>query len=89
MALRGSRTDLPLYEMSMAGGVAGFAQSFVRCPVERIKTVMQTVKNPDGSAYFRNTFHCIKDLWKTQGLRGGLMRGLTATFGREVPCVDF
>ena len=79
--------ELAVVEMCCAGGVAGFAQSFVRGPVERVKTVMQTTKNPDGSSYYRSTFSCIKDLLKTQGLSGGLFRGLSATIAREVSCV--
>jgi len=79
--------ELAVAEMCCAGGVAGFAQSFVRGPVERVKTVMQTTKNPDGSSYYRSTLSCIKDLLKTQGLSGGLFRGLSATIAREVSCV--
>ena len=48
---------------------------------------MQTTKNPDGSSYYRSTLSCIKDLLKTQGLSGGLFRGLSATIAREVSCV--
>lgn len=83
-----NQTEKPLkvYETCVAGGIAGFAQSFVRSPVERIKTVMQTTKRPDGSSYYKTTLSCIIDLVKTQGISGGLMRGLTATIAREV-CV--
>jgi len=58
---------LTLPESSAAGMVAGFTSSFVRTPVERIKTLCQAVRV------------CLPPLWRFAVAVGRLVRSLFAT----------
>lgn len=46
---------------------------------------MQVRKNPDGSKYFRSTWHCISHSVRTGGLFSVFGAGLSATIVREAP----
>jgi len=78
-----SRKENKVWQSSMAGVCAGIASSFVRTPVERIKTIMQTATTADGKCKYRNTFHCVSVLAREQGVINALMRGLMPTMLRE------
>jgi hypothetical protein len=82
-----SQRKLNLLELSTAGAFAGLSQSFVRCAVEQLKTVMQA-RNKAGSATlppYRSTIHCLVDVVRTEGIRNGLYRALMPTLIREIP----
>jgi len=79
---RDSRLSLP--EQVAIGGVAGFTQSFVRAPVEQVKTVMQASTH-DLRAPFKHSLACAIYLVNQQGAYQGLFRGLIPTIVREVP----
>eukprot|EP01129_Flabellula_baltica_P003091 TRINITY_DN12939_c0_g1_i1.p1 TRINITY_DN12939_c0_g1~~TRINITY_DN12939_c0_g1_i1.p1 ORF type:complete len:288 (+),score=26.59 TRINITY_DN12939_c0_g1_i1:68-931(+) len=76
--------NVTLLNMIIAGGCAGFTSCLVRSPVERVKTVMQYAKKPDGSALYRNTLQCAVALVREHGLVRGIYRGLGLTMVREV-----
>lgn len=68
-----------------AGGMAGFAQSFVRAPFEQIKVVMQASNKEGCPKTFKNSFECVKYVVRHEGVGHGLFRSLTPTIMREVP----
>ena len=77
--------DLTLGESLAAGTSAGFFSSFVRAPVERVKTVMQ-IRNKSGTkAPYSNSFVCARELVREHGVAKGLFRGTVSTILREVP----
>jgi solute carrier family 25 (mitochondrial carnitine/acylcarnitine transporter), member 20/29 len=80
----GPDKEFTTIQASFAGMCAGFAQSFVRSPVERIKTLCQTIKKPDGSKFYRGSMHCLFDTLRKEGPLG-VSRGVWATVFREVP----
>ncbi|XP_044754059.1 mitochondrial basic amino acids transporter-like [Coccinella septempunctata] len=67
-----------LFSHFVAGGAAGFLQSFVCSPMELAKTRLQ-VSEPNLSLT-----KCIKGIYEADGIRG-LYRGLNMTIAREVP----
>ena len=83
--LDGSSRKLHFWEECVVGASAGFWSSFVRAPVERVKTVMQVRNREKVLAPYSNSLLCAKDLIKTHGLREGLYVGFGATVMREVP----
>ena len=62
---------------------AGVTSSFIRGPVERIKTIMQFAKNADGTSPYKNTFVCAIETYKRQGFKS-IMTGTGSTMFREV-----
>ena len=72
-------------ESLCVGAFVGFVQSFVRTPIERVKTVMQIRNRDVTKAPHANSLVCAYKLLKTDGLRVGLYAGLLATITREVP----
>lgn len=82
---RGSRGEaLGGADLVAAAATAGLAQSLVRTPVERVKTLMQ-VGCGGGRGPHRSTLHCVTSTTRAHGLRRGLFLGLGATTMREVP----
>lgn len=82
---RGKRGEaLGTADLVAAAATAGLAQSLVRAPVERVKTLMQVGRGA-GRAPFRSTLHCVTSITAAHGLRRGLFLGLGATTMREVP----
>jgi solute carrier family 25 (mitochondrial carnitine/acylcarnitine transporter), member 20/29 len=77
--------ELKFSEKLYVGGFVGFVQSFVRTPIERVKTVMQIRNRATTKAPHANSLVCAYNLLKTDGLRVGLYAGLAATIAREVP----
>ena len=67
------------------GAFVGFVQSFVRTPIERVKTVMQIQNKKNTRAPYSNSLVCAYRLLRNDGLRAGLYSGLGATIAREVP----
>ncbi|CAM9828151.1 unnamed protein product, partial [Chrysoparadoxa australica] len=82
--------DAPLtfQEMMLAGGFAGACQSPLRQVFERVKTVMQVQRGPQGRAPYSWTGQCALQLVQRQGLKAGLFRGNAATLLREVKPVS-
>jgi len=71
---------------SLAGGAfAGLTSSFVRAPIEQIKTVMQARNAPGSNAApYRNSVQCLTEVVKAEGVYQGLFRGLMPTIVREI-----
>ena len=67
------------------GSFAGFAQSFVICPMEHIKCRLQ-VQHGAGSAdaMYRGPFDAVHKIVSNHGI-GGLFRGMCVTWWREIP----
>lgn len=67
------------------GSFAGFAQSFVICPMEHIKCRLQ-VQHGVGSAdaMYRGPFDALYKIVSNHGI-GGLFRGMCVTWWREIP----
>ena len=79
--------ELSLLELTLCGGYAGLVQTFIRCPVEQIKVVMQA-RNLAGSttaAPYPSTFACIADVLRTEGVLKGFYRSFVPTLSREIP----
>lgn len=72
-----------LVQLCLAGAIGGLAASFVINPIERIKIQMQTNMNIYSTE--QNSYGCLVDTIKSDGIFGLLFRGIDATFLREVP----
>ena len=81
----GHSAQLSLWQMTMAGGYAGFVQAPLRTVIERVKVAMQAREGKGGAAPYRWSGACAVALIREEGLRNGLFRGLSATFWREIP----
>jgi len=68
----------------VAGGAAGFLQSFICSPMELAKTRLQVQK----SNQYKGTFDCLMKVSKVEGIRG-FYKGLGITMGREIPAFAF
>jgi len=76
---------MPLWEISICGAIAGFANSFVSGPVELMKTQMQVqYRNTDTSTHYRGSFDAAAKIVRREGLLKVFM-GLEATMIREIP----
>lgn len=80
------KTGISDIRAPICGGLfAGLTSSFVRAPIEQIKTVMQARNAPGSNAApYRNSFHCARQVVKTEGIYNGLYRGLSPTIIREM-----
>ena len=67
------------------GSFVGFCSSFVRTPIERVKTVMQIRNQDKTKAPYKNSLICAYRLFRTEGIHKGLYEGLDTTIYREVP----
>ncbi|KAH8329301.1 hypothetical protein KR074_007350, partial [Drosophila pseudoananassae] len=67
-----------------AGSIAGISQSFVCAPMELAKTRLQLSKNIDSGIKFNGPIHCLRHIFKTEGIRG-TFKGLVATILRDIP----
>ncbi len=85
--LKGNNSDrkLALWEELAVGANAGLFSSFVRSPIERVKTVMQIRNASVTQAPYSNSISCAFNLVKTHGVRVGLYEGVGSTIAREVP----
>lgn len=77
--------ELNISEKLMVGAFVGFVQSFVRTPIERVKTVMQIRNRATTKSPYSNSVVCAYNLLRKEGLGVGLYTGLQATIVREVP----
>ncbi|KAF5305736.1 hypothetical protein FQR65_LT07632 [Abscondita terminalis] len=70
----------------MKGLIGGFVQVFVTCPVELIKTVMQTsvMKNSTTPYAYKTTREAIRGIYQLRGLNG-FYRGCVPMLLRDVP----
>jgi len=71
--------DIPRWVSLSSGGLARLGAVSIVSPLEMIRTKMQSQKMP-----WSDVHKCLKDLVKTQGVRG-LWNGYTATLMRDVP----
>ena len=79
--------DLSTLQLTVCGAYAGLVQTFIRCPVEQIKVVMQA-RNRAGSstlAPYSSTWACIRHVLRTEGVVSGFYRSFTPTLSREIP----
>ena len=63
-------------ESEGVGAFAGLVSSFVRTPIERVKTVMQIQHQGKTKAPYSNSLVCAYRLARNEGLRHGLFEGL-------------
>lgn len=69
----------------LAGSAAGFTSSFIRAPIEQVKTIMQARTKPGSTvAPYASSLHCVRDVVKHEGVMQGLFRGLAPTTMREM-----
>ena len=82
-----SKCSVPTFHsLLLSAAFAGFVTSFIVAPIERVKIMMQANTN-----LYKNEIECIKAIFKAEGFRGFLGRGLNPTIVREVPsyCIYF
>ena len=60
---------------------SGFVVSFIHCPIERIKLLMQTGERNS----YSSEFECISSVIKNDGFSSLFNKGLLATLIRDVP----
>lgn len=80
--------SLSAYEMTVmdyyiAGGITGAASCFVECPVDLVKSQLQTVIHKPNPEY-RTFFECVRAIVAQRGIIG-IYQGLGPTFGRTIP----
>ena len=80
-----SASPLPLHKQLAVGAFTGLCSSFVRTPIERVKTVMQVRNQHKTKAPHPNSVACAFALARKHGIRHGLFAGTTSTVSREVP----
>lgn len=76
----GHKADLSYGQFYLAGGIAGFANSFVAGPVEHVRIRLQTQPSPP---LYRGPIDCIRQISSQSGLFHGIYRGQIPTFARE------
>jgi hypothetical protein len=72
---------LDLWNVFLAGTLAGSIQAIVTCPFEGIKIRMQQSLE-DGGRQYKNTLECAKDVYRIAGFRG-VFRGFLSTLLRD------
>ncbi|RKP35655.1 mitochondrial carrier domain-containing protein [Dimargaris cristalligena] len=77
--------QLKLYQIALAGGGAGAANSIIISPVELLKIRLQGQYGSRSSNIPTGPSQLARDLCRSQGLRRGLFRGFWATLFREIP----
>lgn len=80
----GSRGEVRLAHVALAGAVAGFAQAFILCPVDVIKNRMQVGGFGHGGAAGPGNMEMVREVIATRGWRG-LYLGMVPTLWRDVP----
>lgn len=80
----GSRGEIRLAHVALAGAVAGFAQSFILCPVDVIKNRMQVSGFGHGGEHGPGNLQMAREVIATRGWRG-LYLGFVPTLWRDVP----
>lgn len=78
-----SQYELTVPDYYVAGGVTGAASCFVECPVDLVKSQLQTVIHKPNPEY-RTFFECVRAIVSQRGIVG-LYQGLGSTFGRTIP----
>lgn len=73
---------LTMAESVAAGALSGSISVVLRSPVERIKSVMQVRRNPDGTKVYRNTWQCLVQTMRKEGRLSPFVAG-RATLLRE------
>ncbi|GMT11065.1 hypothetical protein PFISCL1PPCAC_2362, partial [Pristionchus fissidentatus] len=66
-----------------AGFAAGFCQSIIATPSERVKLLIQ-IQNDAAHTRYKSPVHAARSLWKREGVRG-ITRGYWATVFRDCP----
>lgn len=79
-----SRGEVYLSHVSLAGAVAGLAQSFILCPVDVVKNRMQVSGFGHGGGHGPSNLQMAQEVIATRGWRG-LYLGFVPTLGRDVP----
>ena len=89
---KNKHSPLPLQYYLLSGAFGGFAQSFVLCPIDVVKSKMQVMGLGHGSAAHLqqdskvgspSSFQVARDIVKQNGVRG-LFLGLVPTLCRDV-----
>ena len=71
----GLREDLPIREKLAAGGAAGLFAQTATYPLHVVRRRMQA-----GDVHYTSTWHGLRSIYSTEGVAGGLYKGLTLTF---------
>ncbi|XP_072026260.1 congested-like trachea protein [Amphiura filiformis] len=82
-----SMSSLPPRQFSnqkvvIAGFSAGFFSSFIACPIDRVKCLLQAQTK---SARYHGPFHCALQVYKQAGLFYGNFKGFGITLLRRIP----
>jgi solute carrier family 25 carnitine/acylcarnitine transporter 20/29 len=86
LAQGNSPEELNLAEIALAGGYAGFCNSFIISPIELVKSRLQVQYEAQRvRSFYHGSLHCAKVIAKQEGLRKLMTTGLAATILREVP----
>lgn len=80
MAPKGREEEASLATVTLAGSIGGFFCGFVTGPVELLKVRQQVDEKRSGLGMMS----LLRSMQKADGL-GGIFRGLSATFARDVP----
>ncbi|KAJ3178398.1 hypothetical protein HDU85_005196 [Gaertneriomyces sp. JEL0708] len=76
---------MTIQQHTLCGALSGAVISFVNCPVEGVKVVMQTqTQTGMGGARYRGVVHCATEMYRVSGVRS-LYRGFGITVVRDVP----
>ncbi|KAF2881610.1 hypothetical protein ILUMI_24553 [Ignelater luminosus] len=79
-----------IWNVVIAGAVAGLAQVIITCPAELVKTVLQTHTGRETKwklhyeAPYNNTLEAARGIWKKRGIKG-FYRGVIPMLYRDVP----
>ncbi|KAJ3306799.1 hypothetical protein HDV03_003836 [Kappamyces sp. JEL0829] len=81
-ALGGDAGTLELSRIALAGGFAGFINSFVAAPIELLKIRLQAQR---AGGIYSGPWDVFVKIVRTDGISNGLFRGLWVTICKEVP----
>jgi len=93
--LQSGSEQLKLRNSCISGAIAGWAQSFICCPIELIKLRMQFQKDPTHffgvpmattktKKVYSNPLEAVKKIYSNSGILG-LGKGMVPTLWREIP----
>jgi len=63
-----------------AGGIAGIIATTAVQPLQLIRRRMQVDTTTNGTPKYRSTWHAFKEIYRHEGIRGGLFKGLLLTW---------
>jgi solute carrier family 25 carnitine/acylcarnitine transporter 20/29 len=79
-----SSSSSSLTRNAVCGGIAGIVSSIIVCPVDLVKTKLQTASRCSSSSSSFSSYQTTKEIYTNYGIRG-LYRGLLTTIYRQFP----